>query len=150
MFIRVWWGPEADPEIALVASSAAVWTYKENIVKDVFNQPFSSGLEDCVAGAIRTKGRLAQDRHGLHLSFLAGAVLYIQSSRGGMSECRESRRLTVADFRNYYELTAAKRGWHCEGNRELYGQEGAITGYRSMGYSLTWLSANAKCNCIRQ
>jgi hypothetical protein len=32
----VWWGSEADAEIAIVASSATEWTYKENSVENAF------------------------------------------------------------------------------------------------------------------
>lgn len=55
MFVSVWWGPEADTEKALVASSAAERTNKENSVENAFGEPFFSGPEDCVAGAVRTK-----------------------------------------------------------------------------------------------
>jgi hypothetical protein len=91
MLISVSWGPEADAEIALVASSAAERTYEENSVKDTFKEPSSSGLEDSVAATVRTKGRPAQDRHGLHLTFLAGSNIVHPKrpwKKVGMWHCR--------------------------------------------------------------
>jgi hypothetical protein len=76
MLVGVWRGQEAGAEIAFVANSAAQWAYEKNTVKYSFKQPFSSGLENRVAGAVRTAGRLVEDRHGPLLSFWLGSILY--------------------------------------------------------------------------
>lgn len=78
MAIGVCGGPEAEAEIAFIASSAAEWSYKENSVENVFYEPSLSGLEDCVATAVRTKGRLTKNRHDTYLPFQAGSKIIHQ------------------------------------------------------------------------
>jgi hypothetical protein len=55
-------------------------------VKDVFQESSSSGRVDGVAGAVGTKGRLAQDGHGLHLPVWLGAIFYTQIAHRKKSE----------------------------------------------------------------
>ena len=69
MFVNRSRGQESDAEIAFITDIAAEWTYEENSVKDVLQEPFSSGLVVRSAGAIWTKRRLAEDQHGPHLPF---------------------------------------------------------------------------------
>jgi hypothetical protein len=64
-----WRGQESDAEIAFITDLAAERAYEENNVKDMLQEPFSSGPMGYSAGAIRTNGRLAQDPHGVHPAF---------------------------------------------------------------------------------
>src|SRR5580700_8534185 len=51
---------------------------EKNSVKDLVQEPFSSGPAGHHAGAVRTKGRPTEDRHGPHLRFRRGPPFYIQ------------------------------------------------------------------------
>jgi hypothetical protein len=52
MFADVCRSQKADAEITFVAGIAAEWSYEENAVKNVFEQPSSSGPVDGVAAAV--------------------------------------------------------------------------------------------------
>jgi len=79
MFVNRSRGQESDAEIAFITNLAAKWAYEENSVKDLLKEPFPSGPVGCSAGAVRTKGRLAEDQHGTNLPFWLGKPFYIQT-----------------------------------------------------------------------
>ena len=56
MFAGVWRRQVARAEKAQVASSAAEWAYEKNSVKDLLQEPSSSGPVGLRAGTTRTEG----------------------------------------------------------------------------------------------
>lgn len=78
MFVSRWPGQESNTEIAFITGLAAEWAYEKNSVKEVLQEPFSSGPMGARAGAIRTEGGPTQYRHGPHLPFRPGPIFYIQ------------------------------------------------------------------------
>lgn len=80
LLVGVWQGSEAEAEIAFITGRAAEWAYEKDSVKDVLQESFSSGLVVSVAPAVRTNRRPIEDRHGLHLPFQLGPILYTQIS----------------------------------------------------------------------
>jgi hypothetical protein len=88
MLANVSWSQKADAEIAFIAGIAAEWSYEENAVKKVFQQPSSSGPVDCVAAALGARERLTVDRHGPLLPFWPGPVVYTQIGAAARGDCR--------------------------------------------------------------
>lgn len=99
MLVRVWRGQEAGAEIAFVASSAAERAYEKNSVKYSFKQPSSSGLENSVAAAVRTEGRLVEDRHGPLLPFWLGLKSYTPIGNIGEWVAAPIVTATICNFR---------------------------------------------------
>jgi hypothetical protein len=91
MFVSRWPGQESNTEIAFVTGLAAEGAYEKNSVKDLLQEPFSSGPVGASAGAIRTDGGPTKDRHGPHLAFRPGPPFYIQIGHS------ETARVTFLD-----------------------------------------------------
>jgi hypothetical protein len=79
MFVSRWPGQESNTEIALITGLATEWAYEKKSVKDLLQEPFSSGPMGSSAGAVRTGGGPSEDRHGPHLTFRPGPPFYIQT-----------------------------------------------------------------------
>ena len=108
MFVSRGPGQKSNTEIAFITGLAAEWAYEKNRVKDLLQEPFSSGSVGYRAGAIRTKGGPTEDRHGPRLPFRPGPPFYIQAghseSGGGarrsekVAQSRTRRALHGSDF----------------------------------------------------
>ena len=96
-FVSRWPGQESNTEIAFITGLAAEWAYEKNSVKDLLQEPFSSGPLGHRAGAIRTDGGPTQDRHGPHLPFRPGRPFYIQT---GHSEATRVGIVGIAERQN--------------------------------------------------
>jgi hypothetical protein len=88
MFVSRWPGQESNTEIAFITDLAAEWAYEKNSVKDLLQEPFSSGPVGYRAGTIRTKRRPTEDRHGPHLPFWLGSH---STSKSPIAKRRNSR-----------------------------------------------------------
>jgi len=94
MLVSRWPGQESDAEIAFITDLAAERANEKNSVKDLLQEPFSSGPVGYRAGAIRTKGRPSEDRHGPHLHFRAGTAI-LHPNRPWRNGIAEGRNVTA-------------------------------------------------------
>jgi len=102
-FVSRWPGQESNTEIAFITGLAAEWAYEKNSVKDLLQEPFSSGPLGHRAGAIRTDGGPTQDRHGPHLPFRPGRPFYIQTGHS------QATRVGIVGIAERLNVTAGAR-----------------------------------------
>jgi hypothetical protein len=100
MFADVCRSQETNAEIAFIAGIAAEWSYEENTVKNVFQQPSSSGPVDGVAAAVGARERLTVDRHGPLLPFWLGPIVYTQICFAARGHWRTGWGSKIAAFAN--------------------------------------------------
>jgi hypothetical protein len=61
--------------MAFITGSTPVWGYEKSAVKDMLQEPFSSGPVDCVAGTVGTNRRVLEDSHDKPLPIFAGPAI---------------------------------------------------------------------------